>query len=60
MDSKLQHEPAQERETRPRAADQDAIIVASPERSTDEVEFGSGWYHDAAIKESEQAHARRR
>jgi len=57
MDSHLQRAPAEEGESRPRPAARDSIVVASPERLASEVEFGSGWYHDAAIKESQQAQA---
>ncbi len=60
MDSKLQSEPARDSEPGRHAGDRDAIIVISSERPAAEVEFGSGWYHAAAIEESQQAHARQR
>jgi hypothetical protein len=59
MDSKLQRAPAQDRDSRPRTAGE-TIVVVSPKRPADEVEFGSGWYHEAAIAESQQAHVRHR
>lgn len=60
MDSHLQRAPAEKRERRPRPAPRESIVVASPEELASEVEFGSGWYHEAAIRESQQAQASHR
>ncbi len=53
MDSKLQRAPDQDRDRRPRPSGE-TIVVVSPERPADEVEFGSGWYHEAAIEEAQR------
>ncbi len=34
---------------------QQAVVVAFPDRRAVTVECGSGWYHDAAIKQAAQS-----
>lgn len=41
-----------------RASDQPAIVAQFPRKIAEFVDFGSGWYHDAAIQEA-QSQAKR-
>ena len=37
-----------------KAAEADAVKSATEQHPVSDVEFGSGWYHDVAIKESQE------
>ena len=57
MDNNSYQPAADDRDTATRAAD-DHITTLNVQPSVDDVEFGSGWYHDVAITEAKQAPAR--
>ena len=54
MDNSAYRESTDRQDTGAKATESDALKSTAEQLPADGVEFGSGWYHDVAIKESEQ------
>ena len=59
MDNNIYRESTDRPDKGAQATEADALQSTAEQLSVGDVEFGSGWYHDVAIKESEQPVSRK-
>ena len=59
MDNNAYRESTDRQDKSAKATEADALKAAAEQLPAGDVEFGSGWYHDVAIKESEQSGSRK-
>ena len=54
MDNNAYRDSTDRQDKGAKATESDALTSTAEQLPVGDVEFGSGWYHDVAIKESEQ------
>ena len=59
MDSSVYRESTERHDKGVKTTESDALKSTAEQLPVGDVEFGSGWYHDVAIKESEQPVSRK-